>query len=124
MKPFNVIKWKFFQYPFQLIVPFFSFSIVVKDGYGKNLLYSYCDLGERAFLNTSTLNISVEVRAYSKYNTFTARYAILNGSIYKGKEFGLSCFRSVCVKRITKTENFKQLPKSFCLSSVDCHSGV
>ena len=75
---------------------FFSFRIVVKDCYGKDLLNSYCGLGERAFLNTSTLNISVEVRAYRKYNTFTARYAILNGSIYKGKEFGLSCFRSVC----------------------------
>ncbi|XP_068712588.1 uncharacterized protein [Montipora foliosa] len=60
-----------------------SFRIVVKDGYGKNLLYSYCGLRERAFLSTSTLNISVEVRAYSRYNTFTVRYAILNGSIYK-----------------------------------------
>ncbi|XP_068758033.1 receptor-type tyrosine-protein phosphatase F-like [Montipora capricornis] len=60
-----------------------SFRIVVKDGYGKNLLYSYCGLRDRAFLSTSILNISVEVRAYSKYNTFTARYAILNGSIYK-----------------------------------------
>ena len=84
--------------------PFFSFSIFVKDGYGKSLLYRYCGLGEGAFLNTSTLNISVEVRAYHKYDTFTARYAILNGSIDKGKKKPNYC-RKCKELRISFTSN-------------------
>ena len=64
---------------------FSSFSIDVKDGYFKRLLDSYCGPDEGAFFITSNLNISVEVRAMDKYDTFSARYAILNGSIDKGK---------------------------------------
>ena len=74
---------------------FFSFSIYVKDGYGKELLYSYCGPDEGAFFITSTPNISVEVKAMNKYETFTARYTILNGSIDKGKEFQVTAVDAI-----------------------------
>lgn len=74
---------------------FFSFSVYVNDGDGKRLFDSYCGTVEGVFL-TSTLNISVEVRAMNKYDTFTARYAILNGSIDKGKELKISAVDAIC----------------------------
>ena len=49
---------------------------------------------EGVFLN-STLNISVHVRAMNQYDTFTARYAILNGSIDKGKELNISAVDAI-----------------------------
>ena len=75
---------------------FSSFSIHVKEGYGKRLLDDYCGPIEGAFL-TSTLNVSVEVEASNKYSTFTARYAILNGSIDKGKAFQ---YRRRCLQEL------------------------
>ena len=65
----------------------FSFRIYVKDGYGTRLLDSYCGPDEGEIFITSNQNIFVEVRGMNKYDTFTARYAILNGSVDKGKEF-------------------------------------
>ena len=49
---------------------------------------------EGVFL-TSTLNISVHVRAMNQYDTFTARYAILNGSIDKGMELKISAVDAI-----------------------------
>lgn len=68
---------------------FFRFSVYVTDGYGNSLFDSYCGPVEGVFL-TSTLNLSVQVRAMNQYDTFTARYAILNGSIDNGKELKIS----------------------------------
>lgn len=56
---------------------------------------SYCGPDEGAFFISSTLNISVEVRAMNEYYTFTARYAILNDSIDNGKEFQVTAIDAV-----------------------------
>lgn len=75
--------------------PFFSFYIHVEDGYGKRLLDSYCGPDEGELLITSNLNIFVEVRAMNKYDTFTARYAILSSSIDNGKKFQVTAVDAI-----------------------------
>ncbi|KAJ7374263.1 Protein sidekick-1 [Desmophyllum pertusum] len=59
-----------------------SFAVSVLDGFGNIIFEKYCAPPlPRSIFDSSSLGVTVKVRARNKYRTFNFHYAILNGSI-------------------------------------------